>query len=115
MSKKLKFNEVAESMGAINQLMRDSGSKTFNANIHVYDYNRKELLLQYFNSRIDLGIDSQRYHVNILWEDYGLNNYHDFGLWGYYSTDFINMKYDKVNRCLSIYAKDDNRLIEIEL
>ena len=48
------------------------------------------------------------YNVNINWEDYpyGLENYKDYGLFGYYSTAFCEMNYDETSNTLTI--KDSN-------
>jgi hypothetical protein len=56
---------------------------------------------------IGLCIDS--YNVNINWEDapYGLSNYKDYGLYGYYSTRFYKMNYNKTYNILTI--TDSNR------
>lgn len=49
------------------------------------------------------------YNVNINWEDepYGLKNYKDYDLFGYYSTKFCKMEYDITSNTLTI--TDSNR------
>lgn len=49
------------------------------------------------------------YNVNINWEDepYRLENYRDYNLFGYYSTRFCKMKYDRTSNTLTI--TDSNR------
>ena len=48
-------------------------------------------------------------NINIAWEDepFKLKNYRDFGLFGYYSTDFGNIEYRDDDNSLTI--EDSNR------
>ena len=117
MGKRLGSNDSATSMNAINLLRRDAGGKVIIiANIRVYDSSNDRMLLHFNKSKVQLGIDSQCYKVYMFWEDYGLTEeYHDLGLWGYYSTDFIKMEYDELNKYLRINAIDDDKIIEIQL
>ena len=53
------------------------------------------------------------YNVNINWEDepYNLEDYKDYGLFGYYSTKFSDMDYDSMSNSLTINDKNGRKII----
>lgn len=52
-------------------------------------------------------------NVNINWEDapYGLKNYTEYGLYGYYSTAYCKMSYDETSNTLTINDSNDRQII----
>lgn len=55
------------------------------------------------------------YNVNIEWEDepYGLENYKDYNLFGYYSTKFCKMTYDYTSNTLTIVYSNSRKIMLI--
>lgn len=53
------------------------------------------------------------YNVNINWEDapYGLVNYRDYGLFGYYSTNFCEMSYNRTSNTLTIIDSNKRKIM----
>lgn len=115
MSSKLIFQDSIDSMSAVKTLKREAnGLSVFSANIFVYDSDYK-LIKSFRGEYIAISSTNEYYNVNINWEDYGLEDYHDLGLRGYYSTTYTKMNYNNSTGCLEIEAEDDDIIIEVEV
>lgn len=115
MSGKLSFQDSIDSMNAVKTLKREAnGLSVFFVNIFVYDSDYK-LIKSFRGESIVITSTSEYYNVNINWEDYGLDDYHDIGLKGYYSTTYTKMNYNDSTGCLEIEAEDDDISIEVEV
>lgn len=105
MGKKLSHDEQLDTISALRE--------------YKEDYSRKEEMLVIakkgnsivFNDRVNVIIgDYNIYHrVDIMWDDVN-EDYHDLGLFGYYSTTYCKMEYS--NRVLTIY---DGNGMEIQI
>lgn len=53
------------------------------------------------------------YNVNINWEDepFGVEDYKEYGLFGYYSTRFCKMDYDKMSNTLTIHSSNGTKIM----
>lgn len=93
MGSKLSNSEKMKSLGAVHDFQQSNGwHAKFNATVLA-----EKTGTIFFNSKVDVVVSDYRnyYNVNISWED-NLSedeDYHELGLFGYYSTDYCRMRY----------------------
>lgn len=99
MGKKMSSDDCMDSMSAVQEYLREFSQAA-----------RKKVIAQrggdtIFNGEISVSIGYYHnyYNVNIEWEDKE-PQYHEKGLFGYYSTDYCKMKYSK--KVLTILSND---------
>lgn len=90
MSNRLPISEERASHRAVLDYRNDNGTLVLQKNVVVVK--NGELIV---NGEIPVQVlDYNRYmNVNIIWEDAGYPNYRDLGLYGYYSTSYVQMSY----------------------
>lgn len=105
MGNKISIDESRDSVSALMDYKRDFSAAQ---EMRVVAKQNYQVI---FNSRVKVVVgDYNNYHrVDILWDDVE-PDYHDIGLYGYYSTDYCCMNYD--NGVLTIF---DGNGIEITI
>ncbi|MDL5120603.1 hypothetical protein QRW90_16605 [Clostridioides difficile] len=73
------------------------------------------LLIPNLSNKVNVTIGSymDSYNVNINWEDepYGLKNYKDYDLFGYYSTKYCKIEYDITSNTLTITNSNRRKIM----
>lgn len=105
MGNKISFDESIDAISALQEYKRDYSQYE---EMRVVAKRKNEVV---FNGKVKVIIgDYNIYHrVDIIWDDVD-PNYHDIGLYGYYSTDYCQMNYS--NGVLTIF---DGNGIEITI
>lgn len=109
MSNRISISEQLASHNAALDYRNDNGTLVLPKNVEVVK-NGKLIV----NGEIPVQVlDYTRYtNVNIMWEDAGYPDYRDLGLYGYYSTSYVQMSYH--NDELIIKPTDNNIKIVIK-
>ncbi|HFU4494118.1 TPA: hypothetical protein ACGPA7_002115 [Streptococcus suis] len=109
MSNRIPISEQLASHNAALDYRNDNGTLVLPKNVEVVK--NGELIV---NGEIPVQVlDYIRYtNVNIMWEDAGYPDYRDLGLYGYYSTSYVQMSYH--NDELIIKPTDNNIEIVIK-
>ena len=109
MSNRISISEQLASHNAALDYRNDNGTLVLPKNVEVVK-NGKLIV----NGEIPVQVlDYTRYtNVNIMWEDAGYPDYRDLGLYGYYSTSYVQMSYH--NDELRIKPTDNNIEIVIK-
>ena len=109
MSNRIPISEQLASYKAALDYRNDNGTLVLPKNVEVVK--NGELIV---NGEIPVQVlDNIRYmNVNIMWEDAGYPDYRDLGLYGYYSTSYVQMSYH--NDELKIKLTDNNIEIVIK-
>ncbi|MED3538284.1 hypothetical protein ABEX53_17290 [Bacillus toyonensis] len=91
-----------------------------NLNVEVFE-NDESIIKDYFpvsftykENFSDSRSKSDWYDINIFWEENGLTNYRDLGLFGIYSTDYNKIELDTAELEILIHS-DNGILIKIYL
>lgn len=87
----------------------DNGTLDLSKNVEVV---KNGVLI--INKQIPVAVSNHNIYmrVDIMWEDAGYSNYRDLGLYGYYSTSYVQMSYH--NGELRIKPTDNNIEIVIK-
>lgn len=103
MSNRLPIGEQLASHSAVLDYRNDNGTLVLQKNVVVVK--NGELIV---NGEIPVQVlDYNRYtNVYIMWEEAGYPNYRNLGLYGYYSTSYVQMSYH--NDELRIKPTDNN-------
>ena len=109
MSNRIPISEQLASYKAALDYRNDNGTLVLPKNVEVVK--NGELIV---NGEIPVQVlDNIRYmNVNIMWEDAEYPDYRDLGLYGYYSTSYVQMSYH--NDELRIKPTDNNIEIVIK-
>lgn len=114
MGQLLKDNTLKESLNALQDFHRvhDFDYNYINVEIKVLNkYNDEEL----FDINVDVRVtfDNINQHIDIMWEDSGIKNYKNNGLFGRYNPNFNEMVLDENNNTLEIHSTDSDKLVVI--
>ena len=109
MSNRIPISEQLASHNAALDYRNDNGTLVLPKNVEVVK--NGELII---NEQIPVAVSNHNIYmrVDIMWEDAGYSNYRDLGLYGYYSTSYVQMSYH--NDELRIKPTDNNIEIVIK-
>ncbi|MCD7790146.1 MAG: hypothetical protein LUH55_06310 [Bacteroides thetaiotaomicron] len=97
MSKRLPHEEQVISDAAVQDFRvrnyRDNHSRDKYKKRVIVDKDDNEIINDIFQVTVSIEGAGDFQNVMIYWEDNGYNNYHDYGLYGAYSTAYYRMKY----------------------
>ena len=103
MSNRLPIGEQLASHSAVLDYRNDNGTLVLPKNVEVV---KNGVLI--INKQIPVAVSNHNIYmrVDIMWEDAGYPDYRDLGLYGYYSTSYVQMSYH--NDELRIKPTDNN-------
>ncbi len=109
MSNRLPIGEQLASHSAVLDYRNDNGTLVLQKNVVVVK--NGELII---NEQIPVSVSDHNIYmrVDIMWEDAGYSNYRELGLYGYYSTSYVQMSYHDYE--LRIKPTDNNIEIVIK-
>lgn len=114
MGKLLKGNSLDESLNALQTFHRIQGfnHNYINVDIKVLNkYSKKEVFDINVNVRVIYDNISQ--YIDIIWEDSGMINYRNNGLFGRYNPNYNKMVLNESNNTLEIHSTDSNKIVVI--
>jgi hypothetical protein len=91
MSNRLSIDEERKSKIAVSEYLKDNGILTLGKTVAVV--RNGELII---NDQIEVAASNRGIYtrVDILWEDAGIEDYNDLGLYGSYGSNYYRMSYD---------------------
>lgn len=114
MGKKLSRDDYMKSLSALHKFYIEIGktSVPIIKTVIVKEKNSGNVVLK-DDITINTVYDNTQTRINIIWEDIGytVEEFRDFGLFGYYDCNWIPMKYS--NGVLSINSPDSNKIIDV--
>lgn len=114
MGQKLSRDEYMSSMEALKKFYFscDRINGPHNLLISVINSKTKDIELE-LNVKITIVYDNMGQKINILWEDSGIKNFRDLGLFGVYWALYNTMEFDDDENVLSIYSSDSNKIVKV--
>ena len=102
---------VTSNLYAVNSFKRAANLREPQDFLVTVWQNGKESFKKYISVVITQSPTShETYNVNISWEESGIKNYRDKGLYGYYSTYYCEMEFNEDYNFLKIYSNNDTQI-----
>lgn len=98
-----------ESIGAVVDFRQRNGIDGLIVNVAFKIKVLNKNILEYVP--ISTNPDYSDQTINIMWEDIGMENYRELGLYGQYSTYYQEMIYDDKDNTLTIIDDENNEII----